>query len=311
MVLNENVLATLKCCSDFGKQDDTPFLSNTAWHRVCTILSKQGLEIGDLLALPPSELIEAGIEFDLAQRINQLNKKKDIFLEMADLEAGTDCVTLTADHTQYPTHLIGRLKGNCPPVLFAKGNLELLNEMNPVAVTGMRECDEQALAYAHTIGQLSAKYDYVLISGGAKGIDITSQTSALESGGASIFVLPCGLETKAVQLLQDKLVGRYLLLSSCMPFAAFSAVQAIERNRLIYALSNLAFVVCAKNRTGGTWSGAKQCLQNHYCRVYTFIDLTNSVGNFELIHLGAAPITIERVERILSEEQTKQKIELM
>ena len=88
---------------------------------------------------------------------------------------------------------------------------------------------------------------------------------ALQVGGRAVGVLADSLATAAVNrenrdLLLDQ---RLLLVSPYDPTAGFNVGNAMQRNKLIYALADAALVVSSDFKKGGTWSGAVEQLQKH------------------------------------------------
>jgi len=58
-------------------------------------------------------------------------------------------------------------------------------------------------------------------------------------------------------LLDERLV----LISPYDPAAGFNIGNAMQRNKLVYALADAALVVGAEPRKGGTWAGAVEQLK--------------------------------------------------
>ena len=54
------------------------------------------------------------------------------------------------------------------------------------------------------------------------------------------------------------------LVTPYVPTAPFSAGNAMSRNKLIYALADVTFVVASDEGKGGTWSGAVEALKKTY-----------------------------------------------
>ena len=82
----------------------------------------------------------------------------------------------------------------------------------------------------------------------------------LEAGGRSVGILANGLERAALNRenrtpLMD---GRLVLVSPYDPAARFLVGHAMQRNKLIYALSEAALVVNSDYGHGGTWAGATE-----------------------------------------------------
>ena len=126
--------------------------------------------------------------------------------------------------------------------------------------------------YHEGIGRLVAKARRTLVSGGARGIDQAAMRGALESGGKVAGVLADSLERTAMNrehrnLLMD---GQLILVSPYDPSAGFSVVNAMQRNKLIYALADSAIVVTSDYNKGGTWKGAVERLENVQLGQITF-----------------------------------------
>jgi predicted Rossmann fold nucleotide-binding protein DprA/Smf involved in DNA uptake len=63
------------------------------------------------------------------------------------------------------------------------------------------------------------------------------------------------------------------------------------RNKLIYALSRLTFVVASDKDKGGTWAGATEALDRGYAPVAVWASEGASEGNAALLKRGATPIS--------------------
>jgi len=157
----------------------------------------------------------------------------------------------------YPARLRDRLKDMAPPVLYGCGDPVILNN-GGLAVVGSRNADSKVLEFTIGIGELAARAQRTIISGGARGIDQAAMSGALEAGGNSVGVLADSLERAALNrdhrnYLRD---GQLVLLSPYDPQAGFNIGNAMQRNKLIYALADAALVVQSEYGKGGTWAGA-------------------------------------------------------
>jgi predicted Rossmann fold nucleotide-binding protein DprA/Smf involved in DNA uptake len=163
-----------------------------------------------------------------------------------------------------------RLKEDSPPVLYGCGERKIL-DTGGLAVVGSRNADEEALEFTRTVGRLTARMRRTLISGGARGIDQAAMRGALDEGGHAAGVLADSLERAAMNrehrsLLMD---GQLVIVSPYDPSAAFNVGHAMQRNKLIYALSDAALVVQTELQKGGTWEGAAEQLDKlHLVPVY-------------------------------------------
>ena len=62
-------------------------------------------------------------------------------------------------------------------------------------------------------------------------------------------------------------------------------------SKIVYALSQVTFVVASDDGTGGTWAGAKEALDRGYAPVAVWMGEGAQDGNHALVRRGATPIT--------------------
>ncbi|MXY10513.1 MAG: DNA-processing protein DprA, partial [Acidimicrobiaceae bacterium] len=186
-------------------------------------------------------------------------------------------VTSRAD-AQYPRRLKKRLRGQAPPVLYGCGDRADLDS-GGLAVVGSRNVDDDLIAYTEGVGRLAAGARRTLVSGGARGIDQAAMRGALDAGGTVACVLADGLERAATRReYRDALMdGRLVLICPYDPAAGFVVGHAMQRNKLIYALSDAALVVSAEFEKGGTWAGAVEQLDRHRF-VSVYVRVTGEMG---------------------------------
>lgn len=129
-----------------------------------------------------------------------------------------------------------------------------------------------------------------LVSGGARGIDQAAMRGTLEAGGTVAGVLADSLERAALNrehrsFLMD---GKLVLVSPFDPMAGFNVGNAMQRNKLIYALADAALVVSSDYEKGGTWAGAVEQLEKlRLVPVYVRSNGENSKGLEALRRKGA------------------------
>lgn len=222
----------------------------------------------------------AGLDEEGAARVLALLEREtalDAYLESARIFG---IRPLTLADPEYPARLRRRLGLDAPPVLFCRGNLGLLSRPT-VSLTGSRVLDEASEAFATAVGRLAAKEGKVLVSGNAVGADCAAQSACLQSGGAIVAVVPGELENCVPK------TDRELYLCQTGWHLPFTVWRALERNRLIYALSGHALIARSGVR-GGTFSGASDALARGLCPVSVRDD--GSAGSRALIALGASPV---------------------
>ena len=162
---------------------------------------------------------------------------------------------------EYPKRIKGRLREDAPAVLYGCGDMNLLDS-GGLAVVGSRHVDDPLIEYTMDVGRLAARSSKMLVSGGAKGIDQAAMRGALEAGGHSCGVLADSLEKTAMNREHRNLIleGQLVLISPYDPSAGFNVGNAMQRNKLIYALADAALVVSSDVNKGGTWTGAVEQL---------------------------------------------------
>ena len=172
---------------------------------------------------------------------------------------------------EYPKRFKERLGKDAPPVLYGCGDASLL-DCGGLAVVGSRDISQELLEYTEQIGRMAAQAECHIVSGAARGVDQAAMHGALKAGGAVSGVLSGDLEREAVnrnhrEMLMD---GQLVLLTPYDPKARFSVGNAMQRNKLIYALADAGLVIESSKGSGGTWTGAVEQLDKlHLVPVYT------------------------------------------
>jgi DNA processing protein len=192
---------------------------------------------------------------------------------------------------EYPRRLKARLNEAAPAVLYGCGEVRLLDS-GGLAVVGSRDVDDALVAYTESVGELAAEAQKTLVSGGARGIDQAAMRGALRAGGRAVGVLADSLEKAALNREnREALLSKRLVLASPYdPSAGFHVGQAMQRNKLIYALADAALVVNSDIDKGGTWAGATEQLDKlQYVRVYIRSTGAPSPGLDALKAHGAEP----------------------
>jgi predicted Rossmann fold nucleotide-binding protein DprA/Smf involved in DNA uptake len=167
-----------------------------------------------------------------------------------------------------------------------------LLESGGLAVVGSRHVDEALIDYTMSVGRLAARVGRTLVSGGAKGIDQAAMRGALEAGGKVCGVLADSLEKTTMNREHRNLLldGQLVLISPYDPSAGFNVGNAMQRNKLIYALADASLVVNADLNKGGTWAGAIEQLDKFkFVPVYIRSTGVLSAGLDVLRKKGAMP----------------------
>ena len=187
----------------------------------------------------------------VAQAIHSRQPLSAAAKELANSQA-TNCRLLTWDEPEYPARL--REIYDPPPLLYVKGNAELLNR-HMVSIVGARRPTPYGNQMAERLARDLAARGLVITSGLARGIDANAHRGALAAvGGATIGVLGCGIDVvypKENKKIFEEIEQRGAIISE-FPLGTFPAPQNFPiRNRIIAGMGHGVVVV-----EGAQYSGS-------------------------------------------------------
>ncbi len=153
------------------------------------------------------------------------------------------------------------------------------------------------MAFTERLATATARGGDAVVSGGARGIDVTAMRAAFDAGGHVVGVLPEGVERRLREGDTRAAVasGQAVLVSPYHPTAAFSAGAAMGRNKIIYALSDVAVVVSSASGSGGTWTGAIEAIAGDWVPVLVRDGAGVPDGNLDLIAKGGIPFPTDAI----------------
>jgi DNA processing protein len=164
-------------------------------------------------------------------------------------ESGAQLITL--GDARYPEAL--RKIYDPPPVLFARGRVELLSSVC-IGVVGTRRPTPYGVAAAERLSADLARAGVTIVSGLARGIDTVAHKAALAVEGTTVAVLGCGVDIvypSENRRLAAEIVAKGLIVSE-FPMEATAFPQNFPiRNRIISGLSSGTLVV-----EGAQYSGS-------------------------------------------------------
>ena len=269
-----------------GKDDVNP-LTPTEWKVFASWLRERGYSPGSLLSEDGENIIESWNNEKISRdRLISLLKRGAQMSMILEKWSRAGIWILTRPDSDYPQKLKKRLGQLSPPVLFGSGNKSLLN-LEGIAVVGSRNVQDDDIKYSKELGRHIAQKDFILISGGAKGVDETSMMGALESYGKAVGVLADGLFQKSISQSYRKYLseGSLTFISPYYPDAGFNVGNAMGRNKYIYCLSEAAVVVHSGLK-GGTWTGANENLKKNWVPLFVKENHGKDSGNNLLIKNG-------------------------
>ena len=183
-----------------------------------------------------SELEASGLSGAVARSVASACSFEDAAAQQQQLrQAGAQLIPL-AD-ARYPDPL--RRIYDPPPVLFARGRVELLSSLG-IGVVGTRHPTPYGVAAAERLSGDLARAGLTIVSGMARGIDTVAHRSALAAGGSTIAVLGCGVDIvypSENRKLAAEIALKGLILSE-FPMGSIAFPQNFPiRNRIISGLS--------------------------------------------------------------------------
>lgn len=238
--------------------------------------------------LTVSDLEKLGYDQEMSQRIYGLLCGGNRLREYLRRAEACDCFPVTRLSHNYPLSVRKSLGLDSPGVLWAKGDVTLLNRP-AVSVIGSRDLLPENRKFAEEAGRQIALQGYVLVSGNARGADTAAQDAALEAGGQVISIVADSLQKQSLQ-------SNLLYLSLDAFDADFSAQRALRRNHVIHTMGSLTVAAQCSLEKGGTWEGILANLKNGWTPVCAFDDGSKAV--IELQNRGVYAMEMTDLENI-------------
>ena len=187
----------------------------------------------------------------------------------------------------YPARMKQYLKGKAPSVLYYAGSDHLWSG-GGMAFVGSRNISDEATEAIRRVVRECVDANMPIVSGGARGADQTSMRTAFECGGSVIAALSGDL-LKACLARENReaiSAGNVLLFSAVDPDERFTPINAMDRNKYIYAMADYAFVAQSDTK-GGTWTGAVEELKRpEHHPVFVYMGYSRVEGCAKLVAQG-------------------------
>lgn len=283
----------LLVASHLGSGDSTDGgLGPAGWYDFEQNISTSGVSSpGELLQRNtdnwPSEIWTTEATQDWVEK--RLGRSSHLALELEELNNRGIWVT-TVYEPEYPKQLKKTLGRKAPPFLYVAGQAAHLSEQ-AVGFVGSRDVTERDREFTRDLVNKVIDEEYAVVSGGAKGIDETSERVGLERGGPVIEFPTEGigrcLEDAAVR---DAVIDEKLTLASHYhPRASWNVGAAMGRNKLIHGFGKYTVVV-RSGETGGTWEGSNENLSHDWSTLLVCDHADTPAGNQALLEKGGVAI---------------------
>lgn len=251
-----------------------------------------------VLARKPSELAGHAAP-SVLEALHSETVRRAVDAALAWLEQPGNTLVTLADAT-YPQLLLEI--ADPPPVLYARGRLELL-QRPALAVVGSRNATAQGTANAEAFARALSDSGLTIVSGLALGIDAAAHRGGLAGAASTIAVLGTGIDVvypRSNATLAGQIADRGLLLSEFPLGTSALASNFPRRNRLISGLTQGCLVIEAALASGSLITARSAVEQGREVfAVPGSIHSPVSKGCHALIKSGAK--LVESAEDVLAE----------
>lgn len=291
--LSADTQAVLLLCSRLGQRDENGAkpLTLRQYGALARWLRERSMRPADLLdKAGHARLAELQSPDIVSETVERLLERGAALGIMAERWTSRGLWVLSRSDDAYPARLKTYLGQAAPPLLFGAGEPRLL-QAGGLAIVGSRDALDEDIEFARNVGAVCASQEVAVISGGARGVDLEAMAAGFEAGGKAVGVLPDSLARYAAsaRYREGLMSGRLVLVSPYDPDARWFAFTAMDRNKVIYALSDAALVVSSAAENGGTWAGAVEALDAARITVYVRAHGTVKEGNRKLLARGGRP----------------------
>ena len=207
---------------------------------------------------------------------------------------------ITYANANYPRRLFE--SNNAVPALFARGNTDVLGIRATVACVGSREIRAPYDELHSEFAKRAAGRGFVIASGFALGADSLGHRAAFESGGATICVMPCGLDRPFPpenRDLWDQLL-RYPNACFVSEFAfglRAASLTLRKRNKLITAFAS-GVLVSQTAGSGGAMNAVRFAVeQRRPIATFASDSSASTDGNLAIANLRNPDVTVFSLEK--------------
>ncbi len=185
-----------------------------------------------------------------------------------------------------------------PAVIYVQGTLPDFDNINAVSIVGTRKATVYGVRTAFELGANLSREGFVVVSGGALGIDCAAHRGVLQQGGVTVCVLGCGIDYEYLREnkgMRQAITENGAVISEYPPGTSASSRNFPQRNRIISALSKGLIVVEAPKGSGSMITVGYALTQGKdIFAVMGNVDSPYSEGSNALIKDGAVPVTSYR-----------------
>lgn len=197
-------------------------------------------------------LRDAGLDRRALGALKEARNQIDLNAELARLDR-LGIALLTWNDPDYPP-ILAQLReiNQAPPVLYMRGTISEADNWG-ITVVGTRSVSAYGRQVTRTLARDLSVAGLTIISGLARGVDAEAHKAALESGGRTAAVLPCGLDQiypPEHRRLAARIMQAGVLISPFPPGTVPDASKFPVRNRIMSGLARAVLVTEAGDKSG-------------------------------------------------------------
>ena len=236
----------------------------------CKALYEQGVPVRDVVE-DPAKLPVGGkrgpaMREGLAERAKTMRPMlRERALRQIETARKLDAQILTYGHPSYPRLVFD--SNNPVPVLYVRGSTEVLGSRRAVACVGSRAIRDPYARLLAGFARSAVASEFAVVSGFATGADTIAHTAARDAAGATVCVMPGGLDRPFPPENRD-LWRAFLEYSGAALVSEFpfgmptSALTLRKRNKLIVSFA-LGVVVGQSSSRGGAMNAYRFAVEQH------------------------------------------------
>lgn len=295
-------------------------------HKIYDKLKKDKMFISDLFNLSRDEFWKKFPIFqegryknnDIYENIQRVKDNREIREGYRSISR-EEVTILTLEDKEYPKILKKQLGDEAPPVLFVKGNINILCERK-IAIIGSRNTQDALLDFTSKLAGRLAQEGYDIVSGYAKGVDTYAHKGALEVEGTTTAVLSYGIKHLSYKRVFDKKWRENIVfVSQFLPHEKWKAANAMIRNKVVCGFSTAVVVIASgrerdeEGKMSGTFAAAKFAIEKG---IPVFVLSHKAIpnlpkGNQELIAMGGREFeSIEELKRLIELTGERQSLDM-
>lgn len=266
-------------------------------------------------------LERAGLDTRTATNLMAIRSQVDLGAEITRLDR-LGIAVLTWDDEEYPAMLSAlRAIDQAPPVLYTRGTLVQTDEW-AVTIVGTRAVSAYGRQVVHQLAGELAANGLTVVSGLARGIDREAHQAALDAGGRTVAVLPCGLDM--IYPPEHRQIAARIIRQGALISIFPLGTQPLRsnfpaRNRVMSGLARGTIVVEAGLKSGALMTAGLALEQGREVfAVPGNITALGSSGTNRLIQDGAHPVLsakdvldVLNLERIVDYQAARRQLPAM